>query len=274
MHKFRALFVIAVGVALATCGGRRQATVPPEADEQYRSRILALLEADTLSGQREAGSGIATEAVPKQQVPERTGGKTEQGAAPLAESLYMSAQSRYQELQARLRARQATVDSLKRVLAAADQEIRRLNQEVQTAKTAPTRAPAAVARTNSGGTYEERYQAALRLTQGQQLRRAIGEFEALISENPVHSLADNCQYWIGQCYYDLGQYDQAIAEFLKVFSFAATDKYDDAHLMICKSYVALGEREAARAELRSFLLHHPRSEYRQTAEAMLRTLSR
>ncbi len=280
MYDFRWSLVIVVGLAVAGCAGKRQAPLPSEADEEYRARILSLLEgeekgkADTSSqvvgGQREAGGMTTLPSGTGEQAPSTAVRQRQEAGASVTESLYTTAQARYQELQAKLRARQATLDSLKRVMAAADQEIKRLDQQVKEAQTAPV---VSAGQLSGGANYQERYQNALRLAQQQNFHRAIAEFERLIAENPRHPLADNSQYWIGQCLYDLGRFNEAIAEFLKVFSFSETDKYDDAHLMICKSYVALGQGDAARVELRSFLLHYPTSEYRRTATALLQALS-
>lgn len=264
LHLGRA---IVLSLVLVGCAARQRSTLPEETDEAYRDRILSMLESQEGSkqGQEKTGAAAAREAsasVPRTEAA---------GAPPLSESLYANTQARYQALQSKLRARQATLDSLRRVLASADREMARLEQQVKEARSAPA-ASAGRRVSTAASSFEAQYQATLSLVEQQSFQRAIAEFERLIATHPQHPLADNCQYWIGQCYYDLGRYDEAIAAFLKVFSFAATDKYDDAHLMICKSYIALGERAAARAELSSFLLHHPTSEYRAVAQALLRRL--
>ena len=57
---------------------------------------------------------------------------------------------------------------------------------------------------------------------------AIESFQALLQQNPNHSMADNCQYWIGESYFGLKQYQKAIMEFQKVFAYGPADKHDDA----------------------------------------------
>jgi len=258
------LGMMVLALAWLACAAPRQSAPPEEADAAYRERILSLLESEEPTQRKqETSTSVARQ--------EASAGETKGAAQPLAESLYLSTQARYEALQAKLRAREATLDSLKRVMASADREIARLEQQVKETKAAVAAKPVPSALAPSSS-YEEQYQAALALMERQNLQGAIAALERLIAINPQHPLADNCQYWIGQCYYDLGRYDEAIAAFLKVFSFVATDKYDDAHLMICKSYIALGERAAARAELKSFLLHHPTSEYRSAAMKLLSAL--
>jgi TolA-binding protein len=78
-------------------------------------------------------------------------------------------------------------------------------------------------------------------------------------------MADNCQYWIGECYYGLRQYQKAIIEFQKVFAYSATDKHDDAQLMIGLSYFRLGQRDQAQSEFQTFLNNFADSEYSSIA---------
>ena len=89
---------------------------------------------------------------------------------------------------------------------------------------------------------------------------------ALLSEHPQSSYSDNAQYWVGESYYGMKQYQKAILEFQKVFSFTATDKYDDAQLMIGLCYVRLGQQEMARSTFGEFLQTYEGSEYRGVAQ--------
>lgn len=97
----------------------------------------------------------------------------------------------------------------------------------------------------------------------------ISEFERLLGESQNWQLADNCQYWIGECHYGLRDYSRAIAEFEKVFSFQADDKYDDATLMIGLCYFRLGQNDRARNEFEELINRFPGSEYIRTAEKYL-----
>src|SRR5712691_4478273 len=45
---------------------------------------------------------------------------------------------------------------------------------------------------------------------------AISEFRQYVETYPTSEMADNAQYWIGECYYGKKQLNQAIAEFNKV----------------------------------------------------------
>lgn len=120
--------------------------------------------------------------------------------------------------------------------------------------------------------FKTRYQHALDQFRAREYESAISVFRDLIASNPNHELADNCQYWIGECYYGLGNYNQAIAEFEKVFSYPNSNKNDDAQLKLGICYVKLGDKAQARAEFERLLSIYPDSEYRSLAQKYLARL--
>ncbi len=101
---------------------------------------------------------------------------------------------------------------------------------------------------------------------------AIQLFEELLTRNPATSLSDNCRYWIGECYYALGNYNQAIIEFTKVFSYNKSNKMDDAQLKLGLCYWKLGDRERARQEFERLISDYPNSEYVEKAQQFLSKL--
>ena len=52
---------------------------------------------------------------------------------------------------------------------------------------------------------------------------ALAAFADIVERAPTHSLADNAQYWIGESYYGLGRYRQALAAFTRVHAFDPTE---------------------------------------------------
>ncbi len=101
---------------------------------------------------------------------------------------------------------------------------------------------------------------------------AVRKFQALLQSNDKNELADNCQYWIGECYYAMGRYYEAIAEFQKVYAFAKSNKTPDAQLMIGLAFLKNGEKDMARAELNIVLSFDPRSASAQKAQRYLRMI--
>lgn len=116
------------------------------------------------------------------------------------------------------------------------------------------------------------YQAALRDFEARRYEDALREFSEVLTAAPKDNLADNAQYWIGECYYGLGNYTQAIKEFQKVFAYPKTAKDDDAQLKIGLCYIKIGETDKAVVELKRLTVDYPESEYIERANALLRDL--
>jgi TolA-binding protein len=111
----------------------------------------------------------------------------------------------------------------------------------------------------SDAEYERQYQAGLDLANNKQPREAIRVFEGLLAANDQHSLSDNAQYWIGECYYALGDYKAAILAFEKVFTFKNSNKNDYAQYKLGLCYYQLKDRERARQEFQSLLDNYSNS---------------
>ncbi|MDZ7291243.1 MAG: tetratricopeptide repeat protein [candidate division KSB1 bacterium] len=123
--------------------------------------------------------------------------------------------------------------------------------------------------------YVQRYDEALNLYKQRRYHDAIAAFQALLAESDKSSYADyadNCQYWIGECYYGLGKFQQAIAEFEKVFTFVRSNKSDAALFMLGRCYERMGEREQARSEFEQLIAKYPSSPYVATARKYLARL--
>ena len=117
-----------------------------------------------------------------------------------------------------------------------------------------------------------RYEAARALYGDRQYERAAKQFAAILSGSPGSDLADNAQYWIGECYYGLGRFRQALTEFTKVFAYRQTEKDDDAQLKIARCYLSLGEKDRALMALQKLIDEHPKSEYGAIARREIRYL--
>ncbi|MFQ5822459.1 MAG: tol-pal system YbgF family protein [bacterium] len=109
--------------------------------------------------------------------------------------------------------------------------------------------------------FKSKYQYALNQFNSRNYQEALSVFRELLTLDVNNTLSDNCQYWIGECYYALINYNQAIAEFEKVFSFPNSNKSDDAQLKLGICYLKLGDKQQARAEFERLLSNYPESEY-------------
>lgn len=124
----------------------------------------------------------------------------------------------------------------------------------------------------ASGDFTRDYQVALSEYNNRNYRAAIDIFESLLMRDSKNSLADNCRYWIGESYYGLGNFKQAIVEFEKVLSYEDSNKKDDAQLKLGISYLKEGDRVKAREEFQRLISNFPDSEYVSKAQNYLTNL--
>ncbi len=171
------------------------------------------------------------------------------------------------------------IAELERRLAEKDAEISRLRSDLTAKEERLTKVESSISSqpqvsttTTFTGNLREDYQNALSEYYNRNYKLAIQLFEELLARYPNTSLSDNCRYWIGECYYALGNFNQAIIEFTKVFSFANSNKLDDAQLKLGLCYLRLGDRERARQEFERLISDYPNSEYVPKAQQYLSRL--
>ena len=105
------------------------------------------------------------------------------------------------------------------------------------------------------------YQVALDRYRERRYDDALGRFAEILTMAPYSNLADNAQYWMGECYFGMAKPAQALTEFTKVFAYRKTEKADDAQLMIARCYMSLGEKNKALSAFQKLLDEFPESEY-------------
>jgi len=74
---------------------------------------------------------------------------------------------------------------------------------------------------------------------------AINAYTEFISINPQHRLADNAQWWIGECYYFLGDYTSALNAYQKVFGLGDGNKSAYAQLRMGYCYNRMNQLDMA-----------------------------
>lgn len=175
---------------------------------------------------------------------------------------------------------QQEISDLEKKIAAKDSEISNLKSDIsqkeqkinQLESNYPRQPATTPGSYSSTGNFREDYQNALAEYNNRNYKLAIQLFEELLTRNATSSLSDNCRYWIGEAYYGLGNFNQAIIEFTKVFSFNNSNKMDDAQLKLGLCYWKLGDRERARQEFERLLSDYPTSEYVAKAEQYISKL--
>ena len=117
--------------------------------------------------------------------------------------------------------------------------------------------------------YTAKYIVSLSHYQNAEWNLSLNGFNYLIQVDSNHDLADNCQYWIGEVYYALTDYNRSIKEFEKVSSFPGTNKSDDAQFKMGLCYLNIGQIEKAKKEFTNLLEFYPNSEYYKRAQDYL-----
>jgi TolA-binding protein len=290
-----ALVVILVGLFLL-CAQQRSTVKDSENlsanDEEFRQELLEMLD---LSDDQVAGGQVDEVTLPDESendvlallTPEKA--KSDQPVATepvstaenmgLSEDMFVRAKNDVSRLEGLLEKTSSSVDSLKRIVETRNSRIKALEEKLQGYRSA--RVSGQVSSTREVGRSETvmpvdefttRYNQARNLFERYEYTKSIEAMQKLLAEQPNHVLADNCQYWIGECYYGLKQYQKAIIEFQKVFAYSQTDKHDDAQLMIGLSYIRLGQKEKAQTEFQTFLNTYIGSEYTSIARRYMRNI--
>jgi tol-pal system protein YbgF len=88
---------------------------------------------------------------------------------------------------------------------------------------------------------------------------ALAGFRKFLARYPRHDYADNAQYWIGECYYDLKEFRSAVREFRRVVErYPHGNKVPDAMLKLGFAHLADGDRRDGRQVLVSLRRSYPR----------------
>lgn len=129
----------------------------------------------------------------------------------------------------------------------------------------PTPAPAEKA--------EDLYKLAImRFEEGDNLKAREG-FQAILSKFPQSNLADNAQFWIGECYFREGNFKQAILEYEKVISqYPKSPKVPAALFKQGMAFERLGDLESARYLYSKVTKDYPDSEQARMAEMRLKNI--
>lgn len=89
---------------------------------------------------------------------------------------------------------------------------------------------------------------------------AVQGFETYLEYYPETEFSDNARYWIGECYYGQGRFDEAVDAWNQLLrDFASSDKVPDARVKKGMALERLGRRSQALLEYRYVLDRYPNS---------------
>lgn len=140
----------------------------------------------------------------------------------------------------------------------------RLNETATAPATKPAAKPSMASATD--------YDGALASFKQKRFSDAIQEFEGLLNGNIREDLADNCHYWIGESYYGMRQYKEAVDHFKTVLNYKQSEKKSAAQLMIGNAYLAMGNMEGAKEAYNTLVSSYPASSLVEKAKEKLARL--
>jgi tol-pal system protein YbgF len=117
------------------------------------------------------------------------------------------------------------------------------------------------------------YEIASRALEKKDYRAAIARFKDFLKKYPKSRLANNAQYWIGECHYALREFDKAIVEFDAVRrKYPQGEKVPAALLKQGFAFAELGEKVNARLILQELVEKYPQSQEAARAKTRLKAL--
>ena len=91
------------------------------------------------------------------------------------------------------------------------------------------------------------------------ISKAVTGFRTFLTRYPQHNYADNAQFWIGECYYDLKQFHASAREFRRAIDrYPHGNKVPEAMLKLGLSQLATGEGRDGRRVLEALRRTYPK----------------
>ena len=116
------------------------------------------------------------------------------------------------------------------------------------------------------------YAKAIDLYKSQQYGKAIDLFEKLLNQKIEPNLADRYHFWMGVCYFNLNNSNQAIKEFTYVLGYSHSEKSEEAYFMLGQCYERTGNKKSARLTYEKMLRLYPQGNLKQVVEKKLSLL--
>ncbi|MCG3118582.1 MAG: hypothetical protein ALAOOOJD_00802 [bacterium] len=271
--------LLAVAGLFVVCSGSRQQIqleddpfAEETTDDASRDDLLKRLELLENEGQT---GGVQENAAADDAASTNTnnGQTSEAESSFLTPELFQGMNAEVRQLESLAASKDRMLDSLRAELEEKNYQAAAMQTTMNTRQMNNQALPSSVDRSAElNSEYGLAYQEAMDDFQVRRFDSAIRKFRELIANNDNHPLADNCQYWIGESYYGMGKYYEAVAEFQKVYAFERSNKTSDAQLMIALAFLKSGEKDMARAELTVLMSFDPQSDSAKKAQKYLRLL--
>ncbi len=117
------------------------------------------------------------------------------------------------------------------------------------------------------------YDLNLALYREEKFNEAISGFKAFLSKYPKSDLADNAQFWIGECYMSLGQFEQAILAYQDVMKkYGKGNKIPSSMLRQAIAFYEIKDKTSAKLLLNKLIKQYPKSKEADIARKKLETI--
>ncbi len=118
------------------------------------------------------------------------------------------------------------------------------------------------------------YETTLATYKKAQYDQALIGFKGFIEKYPKSELADNAQFWVGECYMGLKQYEQAILAYQDVIKkYPKGNKVPNAMLRQAFAFYEIKDKVSSRLLLKKIIKKYPNSSEAKIAGAKLKTLN-
>lgn len=111
------------------------------------------------------------------------------------------------------------------------------------------------------------YEDALKAFNAKKYEDAMKGFDMILGSGIKDDVADNCKYWIGECYFAKKQYANAIKSFEEVMSYKNSEKKSDAQFMMAQSLDRLGKKQKAKEAYEKVVKDFPSNKNVKKAKA-------
>jgi tol-pal system protein YbgF len=104
-----------------------------------------------------------------------------------------------------------------------------------------------------------------------QYEDAASDLKSYLGQNPDPSLVDNAHFWIGESYYALGKFEDAILRYdLVVKKFSSSEKIPDCLLKQGMSFLKMGDKETGGLILQHLIQGHPETDAAAKAKKIMK----
>ncbi len=117
--------------------------------------------------------------------------------------------------------------------------------------------------------FQQKYDAALQLFRGRSYKDALANFQDLSMSKANPPMVGNAFYWMGECYYAMRKYPDALKAFQSVLTFPKSYKEGAAYIMLGMSYLRLGDKDQAKTTWETLIQKDPKSQYAAKAKGYL-----